>query len=608
MARTSKPTRALASFGVYGLPTEDELAVLKLADAFREELCDQIWQEYRKEIDIRNAIPGVFDAMVHLEHLKSFIYAIESVVKQRNAKERDRNAITVEENLKLKAARSELESAEKLKKEKLKGWWDLKKSFSKWLGESGQARKNAKTLESRKAILGNLACPTEFKPLFDLYLFSDSGRRGLSDKYQALGLHSSIRAEIVVASEIKIKKDAPGIRYFYDRKPSPQPWTKIVLQISGGLKVSEALDGTATLKLTPIYTNHKKSGDETIYEVQQQIGTRQHPRLLTYSVKLHRSLKQHATIQRWSLVVRQNKRLVIPIVTDMDFSKPAGQGVFAYDLGWRVTNEGVQIAQFFGTHVNETLILPNWLVAARMSYKEFQSKWDAEANTRLKVTGYTGKVTGVAGVYEFLKRHDDLSMRNWMDDCEYHARAAHTLQKRAERTIVKIYELVSSRVCRLHDTIVPDSIDIAKLIRSKTRDLTRPDDIASSTRERRQCLAPGKLQALLLGYGLKTLLVDCAGESNVCLNCGANNPTSRDKKRKCRKCKHTWDRDEGAVLVRLARADMLDPNLDTSRNTDLFSTYVKSLGVKTGPKTNKPNHRSQYTSQTTDKSVVTTPG
>ncbi|MCI0558276.1 MAG: transposase [Nitrososphaera sp.] len=603
-----KQTRALASFGVYGPPSDDEVAVLKMANAFRKELCQHIWEEYRKEIDIRDNLPGVYDAMVKHEALKATVFAINRSIKERNSQERDRNSATDEDILRLKTAENERDLAEKVKKEKLRVWWDLKTRFSKWLSTSAESRKKAKTLKSRAALLDSLVCPNEFQVLFDLYGFSQSGRRALSDKYQALGLHSSIRGEIIAASEIKRKKDGPGIRYSYDREPEPESWTKLTLQISKGRTVSEVLKGTPSLNLTPVYTNHKKSGDESRYTVNHQIGTEDHPRLLTYDAKFHVPLNLNARIQRWTLVIDGNKRTVVPIMTDMDFSKPTGSGMFAYDIGWRVTEEGVQIAQFLGTHVNETLILPNWLVSARLSYKEFQAKWDAEANLELKLVGYEGKITGIAGAYEFLKRHDDLFIRDKITQYEREDRQARRIEKRAERAILKIYETATSRVCRLHDTVVSDKIQIVNLKRSKTRDLTKPDEIAKSTRERLQSLAPGKLQALLKGYGLKELVVDCANESKICPNCGAKNKSSRDKLRTCKKCKQTWDRDMGAVIVRLARAGMPSPSLNTARKTDLFSTYIESLGVKTGTKTNSPNYRSQHASQVTTANQVTMAG
>lgn len=581
MANTTKQTQALGTFGVYGKPG-DELAVLKTANEFRLRLCELYQERHEAMIDFRNAaFPELFAALVRFENIKARIYDLEKAIKAYHSDVRDRNAVTDEQEVLLKQLRAERTEALAEVKHQRKRWSELLKAFSTWWRTLADW-KNVKSLTDRKSryatIQQDLAaqgdplrrgfvraqCATN-----DLSAPGDSGdsqgltngadyallwmkfdlrERDLSAEF-APKLHPAIRQEIIEASQPKTSATSPGMRYQVGRRLELRPWTKATNQFGGGgLEVLDALEGTNQFSIRRVYTNHKGQCDESVYEVQQQIGTRHQPTLIRYRTKIHRALPGDATIQRWTLAVRDNKRVVIPIISGMNFKKPTGSGVFRYELRWTKRKAGIEVARFIGDHVNEPLVIPNWLIDKRMALKATQTACDLEANELLARRGCTPPPNEKQG-YEALKvfcvEHDrDAEAANLLHAQFREIRRATKAMQSATRCIEEIYKVVTSRVCRLHDSIVPNELDLTKLKRYDTRDLLKEDIIPPASREILFAVAPGKLKALLNGYGL-------------------------------------------------TKSDQEIPDSDAPV-TDVFTGYIQNLGVKTGRKENRERQCSRY--------------
>lgn len=553
-------TQALARCGVYGRPGPDEIDVLELADAYRRELCALHQERHEALIDLRNRLfPTLLPALFERERLWYEIAAIEREIKAYHSHVGDRNAVTVEQEQRLKAAREARKKAVARAKAELAPWSALLKEFRAVYKDAADW-KNVKSLDKRIDALRAIQWPEHLRELAELWIDYDLQERELSRRYQDRGLHSAIRAEIVAASKPKIGKTGPGMRYQYGRRLDIKPWSKITLQFGdGGLSVADALAGNnRQFSLAPVYTNHKAKGDKTVYRVRQKIGVGDSVRWIEYTCKLHRELPPEAILKRWSLVVEGDKRYVVPIVDNIDISKPTGQGVLTYDLHWTVRKAGVEVASFFGTHVNERLVIPNWIVESRMAHKDTQQRCDLLANELLAQRGATPQPNckqGVEALADWCDKHpSDYAAANQLDDMRHRLRVSLKESQRAIRCIEKIYETVARRVCQLHSQIVPDPIDLRQVKRYDTRDLLRVDVVPQRSREIMHALAPGKLKALLTRYGLEVVA-------------------------------------SGAV------ADNLPGSVRPDEETDLFTSYVNGLGRKTGTKSNQPNHRSQHTAE-----------
>lgn len=557
-------TQALATFGVYGRASDDELTVLDLADKFRAELCAINQQQHNETVEIRDKLfPGLFAAMVESERLYACIYAVEREIKAAHSEARDRDLVTDEQRERLESLRRERTEAVKNIAAEKKPWLAMLKQFREEkkaampADENGNGGwKDVKSLAKRRIAYAALKWSDGVRDYAEMWLRLDVARRELGERYQAIGLHSSIRTEIVEASKPKLGKDKPGIRYFFGRKPEPRPWEKITLQIPGGVTVAAAVAGrNRSLRLTPIYANRPNSGEQIVYAVEHQIGTAAEPRLVRYRVKIHRTMPPTARIQRWSLVVRGEKRFAIPTLTDMEFGKPTGDGLLTYDLTWTVRKSGVQVCRFAGKHVNEALILPNWLVERRMAVKAAQQHADLLANHALEMRGMSaskepGELHGVAALAAYCRaHHHETGAAAILERCERDLSRARKTAAKAAACIEKIYETVASRVCRLHAEIVVDPINLAGIKRYDSRNLLA-GSLPTPVRETMHAVAPGKLSALLKGYGLASVEVA-----------------------------------QGAA-----------ESLATDVITDVFTSWVASLNVATGPKDAGKCRRSQIAS------------
>jgi len=544
-------TKVISTFGVYGRPSDDEIEVLSLADDFRAALCAIYHRRHRATVDYRDRkFPAIWAAMVEHERLYAVIAEIEKRIKASHSDKRDRNYVAPEDEAALREARDARAELGKQLKTLRAEWSAHLKAFGQWWKNAADW-KNVKSLEARRAAYAGLEFPEEFAEWGAIHCELDLAERDLYRAYQARGLHSAIRAEIVESSKPKLKKDGPGMRYFYGRKPEPKPWQKLTLQFVGGATWAELVTGTPSLRITPIYTNHPAGGAETVVEITQQIGTADHPRTITYRAKIDRPIDDDNRFQRWTLAVRDNgKRELLPLAADQP-DKPAGNaGAFGYRLRWTVRAEGVEVAKFAGDRINESLILPRWLVAKRMATMDAQAATDNSANDLLESRGISrskkpGSLHGVEALRKYCVDHPtDSAAGNRLDLFDRQLRRAAKDTASAIRCIEDIYRVTASRVCKLHGAVWHPPIDLAKVKRYDTRDLLREDVLPPESRTILAAVAPGKLRAAIAAWGLASSEVE--------------------------------------------------PELPAdARETDVVMGYVRSLGVKTGTKPQQSCRRSQ---------------
>lgn len=552
-------TQALASFGVYGSAGEDELAVLELANEFREAYCLLQWEWHRTECNLRDVlIPTLFPAMVEASHVAALIWQCEREIKAYHSHVRDRDAVTQEQDQRLRDLRDQQQQAAAILRPlrsqwiaRLKAWRDWRKAAADW--------KNVKSLVRRREAYAALVWPNEHAQIGTAWCEWDLRCRELSESFQNRGLHSSIRAEIIAASKPKLGKDGPGMSYEFHRSPKPKPWQKITLQIAGGLSIAGAESGIGSLSLTPRYENHKARGAERIYRVRQQIGTISHPRWVEYSVKFHRPLPENLRIQRWTLVVKGSRRTCVPVFAGVELRKPRGEGTVTCTIDVQRVAGGVRVATFAGCNINETLIVPQWIVEEAMAVSAAQIIADTQANSLLAERGEPtphARFQGTTALLAYCKRNpDDTAAAEELRGHERCLAVALKESQRARRCITSIYETVTYRVAARHSTLVLISPNLAKQKRKKTRDLLQPDPLSDNVRLLRQTVAPGRLKELLLRSGMED--------------------------------------GEGAASDEAQREHPV-----VARGTDVFTTYIAELGLATGTKPQENCRRSQLASST----------
>lgn len=505
---------AHGTYGVSGQASPDELAVLDLADEFRRELCAIHHERHRLIVDTRNAtFPRLWAALVEYELISAKIYEIESAIKALHAAKRDRNVRTPEQEAALTAMRERRTEVAAIIRSEKAAWIDWLKAYRKHFGALADWKK-VKTLAKRRVLYDAIEWPAGMREFGAAMLALDVRERELSGRYQELGLHSAIRGEIVAASKPKLGKSGPGMRYEYRRPPQPEPWRKIILQFVGGVKYADLLAGkNRSLSITPDDRGRNR------YRTSHQIGTAKVPRRIEYTLHLQRPINPEEVIQRWTLVVTREQqrhfsgrgwferttRSIVPVVASA-IVKPQGDGVLTYSLSWTRKKFGVQIAHFYGDHVDERLIIPAEIVERRMAAKEAEAECDIQANVYLSSVGElppAGKRQGVDALETYVAANPtDNAAGNLLDECELHIHQARRAAKKALRTIEKIYETVALRVCSLHGSIVLPTIDLKKMKQYNKRDLLKDDVIPLKSREIMHAVAPGKLHALLKGYGL----------------------------------------------------------------------------------------------------------
>lgn len=575
-----KKTTALAALGVRGLDFNKVTSILKIADEFRGKLCELYQQRHEATVAFRNQhFPDLFAALTHFESVKAKIYDLEKEIKAHHSKVRDKNAVTRDQETRLKALREERKRAVAMVADRRKEWSSFLRAFGLFW-KTAAKWKDVKSLDKRRAEYAAIKWPKSVdeiaklappeRPLENVAFTADTienyGRdwmaRDLSERelfreFQSRGLHSSIRGEIVEASQPKTSKESPGMRYVCGRKPEPEPWEKITLAIVGGASIDDLRNGTPGLRLRPDDHNPK------LWQVRHQIGTADQPVLLEYAINLHRPFPPEAVVNRWTLCVRRERQVVknkygairerewlkataVPVIVIEDVPRPCGQGVLRVDLSWSSTPQGVRVATFTGPAVNESVVLPWWLIDARLGCKEIQEATDRDANDYLASRGCTPQVNqrqGVSALADYCREHrDDMVAREVLDYCLLDNWKSIRDMRRAIRARRKIFETVAKRVCERHAVLVADTIDLATLKKYDERDLLRVDPLPARAREIMHAAAPGELAAIMKRYGLPTV----------------------------------------------ASGDVIDEPPGDARSTDLFTTYVANIG-RLGEKTTETN-------------------
>lgn len=530
-------TRALCTFGVwnrgFGDDLPDERGVLATADEFRGDYCAIQQARHDAMTALRDRLfPDLFAAMREHEAIGAKIYELEREIKQHHSDARNRNAVTETQRQAMEALRESRKASGKRVADARAKWVGMMREFSAWWKTLADW-KNVKTLAKRKALYASIEPPEHLADYARVWMESDLAVRELSESFSDR-LHSSIRAEIIEASQPKLGKDAPGVRYRFGQRPEPGPWRKLTLQIAGGATLDELLGGAIpSLK----FSVHRETERKTVYRVHQQIGTSANPCRIVYYLVADRPIPRDCVIQRWTLIVRENgKREAVPLVKTNEV-KPTGTGDFGYRISWSMRKEGIEVARFWGSHINERLILPAAKVAARMALEDRQSECDREANELLSELGAApppGKVQGVDALREYAAKPDvDPRAANLLESCDRRLHTARNTARRAMRSIEHIYRTVARRVCSLHARVASPRIDLKRAKLYDERDLLRVDVLPKPSRRILHAVAPGKLTALLDGYGL-------------------------------------------------ASVEVVEPPAGDARETDLFSSYVRGLGSPRG--------------------------
>lgn len=566
-------TTALGRFGVmppYDEPLdEQQTAALELANEFRQRQCALQQERHERSINLRNDLfPTILALSITYHSIRARIVEIEKAINKHHSDVRDRNAVTEEQRATLVSLRAERDATLKAISAARQPWKQLFKDFSEWWANIPDPErpeccwrinwKSVKTLAVRRQLYAGVALPDgPIGRYAALWIELDLRERELEQEY-AGRIHSSTRAAIKEASVIKLTRTAPGMRYCYGQAPEPTKWRQLCLNFDGGgLSLADALAGRSRqLRLTRLYSNNKASGEETLYEVEQQIGTSANPHVLTYRMKWHREYPMSVKIRQWYLnVLPDGTRYVVPTCSGVPFRTSRGSDSFTYELLWYPVPGGIEVGRFVGASVCESLVLPHWLVGRIFRVDVLQAEFDNRANAFLKSRGVVpqpqadGKKPrqGVKALEVYLDANpQDAGATNLLYSFDKPLYLAREDAARASRCIEKIYETVANRVCALHAQVLHDDLDLAHEARYRTRDLLRPDLSSDESKRRRQAVAPGKLRECIEKRGLTAAA-------------------------------------SGWVPVSLP-AD--------ARNTDIFTSYVQSLGVATGRKQSQPRYRS----------------
>lgn len=582
-------------FGVRAESSPAEREFLSLADSYRLALYTSHMSEHRETIELRNSrYPELYAAMIEHEAAKALVSMVERDIKTHHSDVRDRNAVPPELEQRLKSARERRDSGQAAVRTLRRPWDDLLLAFR--LALAGATNwKNVKTLEKRRAAYAELdwgelrqralalaeervavaetdtarktaerrrdalahSDSEDIAALAEIVLRHDMHRRIASRDYQSRGLHSGTRGEIDAATEPKLSKTGPGFRYRYHDTRLPAPWRKIVLQFPGGLTVADALAGKSRqLRLSRHGTKR--------FTAEQQIGTKDHPQLIRYVLTAHRPLEPEDVIQRWALVVDQRpddtddgrwaRSVHVTVTRDLP-AKSLGTDTLCCRLSWTRCREGLAVAHFWSPLVNERLILPEWLVRNRLLVSETQALLDAAANEFLDDRGVQrAQEQGLAALDTHCREHtdDDEAARRRSRFVRTLRRARH-VETRAVRTIEKIYETAAFRLAQAHGQVWLAPLDLLSAKRYDTRDLLREDVLPAASRTYLTAAAPGKLKQALLRA------LPEAGEA--------------------------------------ASGDVLPREPGDARETDVFRSYVRSLGPRGGRVSRCRSRRSQGEAQ-----------
>lgn len=523
-------------------PAGDESAVLALADDYRRQLAALHQERHDATVQIRDDwFPAMWEAMTAREHWRAVIYDLEREIKAHHSDVRDRNAVLDEQREQLAAARKQVAAAKRLYTAASAPWKLMFRAHNAYWHTLADW-KNVKSRDARRKLYAAIVWPSDAAPYLaaldgenakreaagkpavpydpadlrpaaiaaygavDLDL--DLRERALDEEFSA-SLHSAIRAEIKEATQPKLGKDSPGVRYRFGKTPEIRGWEKLSTHFPGGLTVADALSGKSR-QLRLLATD-----DPTLYDVRQQIGTAAEPRMLEYTIRVHAPLPGDAVIKRWSHVTRLRvtpggrkcyRRHVVPILDGLP-DKPAGDtDVLHYRLRWTRRKEGVEVAHFWSGQVNERLIIPNRVLDRIAAEDELQAALDARANDMLAAYGRRPQANqrqGVEALAVFVAANAaEERAVELLDDCQRKLALAANDSRRARGCIEEIYKVAAARLARLHRSVAHDDIDLAKLKRYDSRDLLQEDRVPLKSRTILHAVSPGKLRMWLKQSGM----------------------------------------------------------------------------------------------------------
>jgi hypothetical protein len=409
-------------------------------------------------------------------------------------------------------------------------------------------------------------------------------KKALGARYQAAGLHSGIRGEISTAVD--------EMEFTCSDRPRPAPYNTLPLQFKKTAKkdcptFAELEQRCQGLKLTYLGSGAGKRGDCYLYEVEQQIGTSGKPRTITYELMMHRPWPKDAKLQRWALRLRDDREYVSIILsreasTEPD-TRPTSYVANDYSMGRMRDDGGLSVAHFVGEHINEEVYIPSWLVNKFRAIEDMDAAIDASAGKLL--TDLDGSLRGDKLVT--IRRLAETSMRaqEWLAWRSKEWSYRNKLHRQATRAREHIFQVAVARISRLHTHLIEDQVEIAELKRKKTRDRAKGDGLRDETRRNATIAAPGELRKFLRASGMiQDIKVGTANASRICQACRHENQTGTESKIvRCEKCNFEWDRDVGACLEHLSRGGVVLEYRAVARKTDVVTTYIASLGVKTGP-------------------------
>lgn len=527
-------------FGILAEAGRDERTLLLLAGSYRLALYQSHLAEHRARIEFRNEqFPDLWNALIEWERWKAECYRIEERIKAYHSEVRNRNAVRPEDEESLREARECRQAAYTHVRSGRKLWSRFLATYKAAFHAAG-TWKNVKTLGRREAQYRDLdwakllseaqrrkqadidaadseADREKMQKRYDavewgtdpdllaeyaaIVLHHDLERRKLSREYQGRGLSSGTRGEIDAATKPKLSKSGPGTRYAYHagRRDLPKPWRKLVLQFAGGLNVADALSGRSKqLRMRP----HPRKNS---YRVTQQLGTKDDPCEVEYVLRAHRPLLPGDVIQRWSLVIEQRAddtddgrwRREAHVTLQRDLPpKSKGTAILNCRLRWTRRSAGIEVAEFTSPQVNESLVIPNWLLDRRLIASQTQAVLDGRANQLLTDRGVDGR--GLESLNDWIRKTDgDDETLRFARKARRRMRRARNIERWSIRTIESIYRTVVYRLAARHGTLQLAELDLAESARYDTRDLLKEDKLPKASRTLRQAVAPGKLKAWL---------------------------------------------------------------------------------------------------------------
>lgn len=583
-------------FGVVAEASREERDLLAIADKYRLARYSSHLNEHRENIDFRNRhFPKLYSAMVDWERAKASCLRIEKEIKKHHSDQRDRNAVRPDQDKELRAWRKAAAAAHKVVRSERTHWYGFQRAFREAFRVAADW-KNVKDIEKRRDLYRDLewgslaqlarrtaaeaianekdsdkqermikrfdatdwnAAPALLSEYADIFLRRDMERRELSREYQDLGLGSGTRGEIDAATKPKLNQTGPGTRYRYHQSSLPKPWKKLTQQFAGGILVRDAMGGRSP-KLRLTSHPRKNSLVATL-----QFGTKKFPVFVKCVFRAHKPLLPSDVIQRVSLVIDQRpddtddgywKRSLHFTVARSLPPKAKGVDILNVRLRWTRRKAGIEVAEFVSPTANERLILPDWLIRRRVLLQYVQMKCDSEANAMLTERGVdtgTLKPSGVAALEEYQSTHEDNHIAAAQVTFRRRIRRARLIETWTIRTIETIYHTVASRMASVHSAVRIKELDLQEIKRYDSRDLLREDRLPPASRTILHAVAPGKLKAYL----------------------------------------------RTALPVANASGKVAADSPGVARESDIFTTYVLSLGPRGGRWSRCGSSRSQSASQ-----------